>query len=92
MAGNANSGKRQEKLFRDALRRELAAKGDDSFALRKIAANLIDKAMEEADFQSIREIADRLDGKPAQAIVGGDEGEELRIITEIRNIIVDPKS
>ena len=41
MAGNANSGRKAEKPFRDALRLELAAIGDDQKALRQIARNLI---------------------------------------------------
>jgi ribosomal protein L17 len=35
--------------------------------LRRIAAKLIERA-EEGDLAAIREIADRLDGKPAQVI------------------------
>lgn len=66
MAGNANSGRR-EKPFLDALRMELAAAGKDHKALRAIARQLIAKA-EEGDMMAIREFADRLDGKPMQAI------------------------
>jgi hypothetical protein len=36
-------------------------------ALRRIAAKLVEKA-EEGELAAIREIADRLDGKPAQVI------------------------
>src|SRR5437660_4980097 len=36
-------------------------------ALRRISAKLVEKA-EEGDLAAIREIADRLDGKPAQVI------------------------
>lgn len=38
---------------------------------------------------SIKEVADRLDGKVAQAIVGDDEADPVRIET-IRHIIVRP--
>lgn len=72
MAGNANSGRRQEKPFADALRMELAAAGEDHKKLRAIAKKLIDKA-EEGDMQAIQMLADRTDGKPAQAIVGDPE-------------------
>jgi hypothetical protein len=36
-------------------------------ALRRIAAKLVERA-EESDLAAIREIADRLDGKPAKVI------------------------
>lgn len=58
-------GGRKEKPFADALRMELAAAGDDHKALRAIAAKVIDMA-KAGDMQAIQQIADRLDGKPAQ--------------------------
>lgn len=73
MAGNANSGRRQEKPFRDALRMEIAAvKENDPRSLRLIARKLLEKAAE-GDMQAIRELADRTDGKVPQAIVGDDD-------------------
>lgn len=74
MAGNANSGRRQEKPFRDALRVELASIGKDSKALRQIARALIDAAVD-GKMDAIREIADRLDGKATQAIEHSGELE-----------------
>ncbi len=68
MAGNANSGRRQEKPFRDALRMELAAlKDEDPKALRSIAKKLLEKAAE-GDLQAIKELADRTDGKAVQQL------------------------
>lgn len=58
-------GRPKVKPFRDALRIELAARGEDSKSLRAIASKIIDAA-EEGDLHAAREIADRLDGKPAQ--------------------------
>jgi ribosomal protein L17 len=69
MAGNANSGRRSEKPFADALRMELAAAGSDHKALRKIANMLIEKATE-GDMAAIKEVIDRTDGKAVQAIEG----------------------
>jgi hypothetical protein len=60
-------GQQRDKPFRDALRMQLAAAGDDHKALREIADALIVQA-KTGDIQAIREIGDRLDGKPAQAI------------------------
>jgi len=54
----------REKPFNDALR--LALRGDP-LRLRRIAEKLAEKA-EEGDLGAIREIADRLDGKPAQVV------------------------
>ena len=54
----------REKAFNDALRIALRARPQ---SLRRIADRLIDKG-EEGDLPSIREIADRLDGKPVQGI------------------------
>jgi hypothetical protein len=53
------------KPFRDALRMEIAAAGDDLKELRKIARALLTKAGA-GDIAAIKEVADRLDGKPAQ--------------------------
>jgi hypothetical protein len=59
---------KSEKPFGNALRMELAAAGDSLRELRLIARNLIGlaRAGEPAALQAIREIADRLDGKPKQ--------------------------
>jgi hypothetical protein len=54
----------REKPFNDALR--IALRGDP-LRLRRIAEKLAEKA-EEGDLAAIRELADRLDGKPAQVI------------------------
>ena len=83
MAGNANSGSWTKKPFRDALRLELAAAGEDQKALREIAFALIEKARA-ADMQAIKELADRMDGKPAQALVGGDDDDNpINIVKRI---------
>lgn len=59
-------GRRAEKPFADALRMEIAAAGGDHKALRSIAGALISKAGT-GDIQAIKELADRLDGKPQQS-------------------------
>jgi len=64
----------REKPFNDALR--IALRGDP-LRLRRIAEKLAEKA-EEGDLAAIRELADRLDGKPAQVIDRRDAAiEEL---------------
>ncbi len=82
----------KDKPFRDALRMELAAVGDDHKALRQIARNLISLATKEdqSAMQAIREIADRMDGKPAVAIENG-EGGAFEVINRIERVIVRPQ-
>lgn len=59
-------------------------------SLRYIARQLLIRAADET--AAAREIGDRLDGKPAQAIVGGDEDDPaINVVTRIETIIVDPK-
>ena len=58
----------REKPFNQALLMTLRS---NPVALRRIAAKLVEKA-EEGELAAIREIADRLDGKPGQAVEVGD--------------------
>jgi hypothetical protein len=75
----------REKPFADALRMEICA-GNDPRHLRAIARKLFEKALD-GDLQAIREIADRLDGKPAQAIERGNASVEVLSDRELFAII-----
>lgn len=55
----------KDKPFRDALRTAISEADGDFKKLRRVADALIEKAMS-GDVAAIREIGDRLDGKPAQ--------------------------
>lgn len=45
-----------------------------------------------ARVSAAKELLDRAHGRPAQAIIGGDENDPaIRVITEIRRSIVDPR-
>lgn len=57
--------------------------------LRAVADALVDKAIS-GDVQAIKEIADRLDGKVPQALVGDDDSDPINFIHEIRRVIVRP--
>lgn len=70
---------------------ELAAIGDDHKALRAIARKLINQAMEDGKLDAIKELADRTDGKVAQAIVGDDEYDAINVVTKIVREIVRPQ-
>lgn len=65
-------GKKPNKPFLDALNR--AIKQDDSKKLRDAAERLMYLAAE-GESWAIKELADRLDGKAAQSIVGADGGD-----------------
>lgn len=90
MAGNSNSGRKAEKPFRDALRMELAAIGDDHKALRQIARNLIAMAMDPSGkLDAIKELADRSDGKVPQAVIGDESEDAIQLVHRIERVIVD---
>jgi ribosomal protein L18E len=97
-------GGRKDKLFCDALRLEIAAAGPDHRALRAIARNLLFLAQqpEMAALPAIRELADRLDGKPRQesevtlsrAVARGLSDDDLAAIAvgaDDQEIQPDPK-
>ena len=60
---------------------ELAALGeDDPKALRQLARKLLETASKDDGLAAIKEVADRLDGKPAQAVIGGEEDDpEIKV-------------
>ncbi len=86
MAGNANSGRR-EKPFVEALRMELKSK-PNARKLRLIARQLINRAAE-GDMPAIKEFADRLDGRPAQAIEGDFTHDLSDPLMELMSRIAD---
>jgi hypothetical protein len=95
--GRPPGSQNKDKPFRDALRMEaaLAEKGEPTPAkpgsLRFIARQLLERAGE--DTVSAKEIGDRFDGKPAQAVIGGDEDDPaIRMVHRIERVIVDPQS
>lgn len=73
--GNNNAKKGTE--WRDAINYALKNyEGSDierGQALKAIAKKVIGMALE-GDIQAVKEIGDRLDGKPVQAVTGGDGG------------------
>ena len=90
MAGNKNSGRRQEKPFADALRMEIAALKDDRRGLRRVARKLIEKA-ENGDLAAIKELADRTDGKSVQQNFNQHELDANAPITKVVRQIISPK-
>lgn len=84
-------GRPKTKPFKDALMMEaLAAENGQACeaqqgSLRWNARQLLEKG----DVAAIREIADRLDGKVPQALVGDDEHDPINVVSEIRRVIVE---
>lgn len=68
--GNKNATK--NKPWSEAINRALLA--EDGKKLRLLADKLIDRALD-GDVTALKEVGDRVDGKPAQAITGSDGGE-----------------
>lgn len=77
-APQGNQNARKGRLFEQALTREIKQrdlKDGDGETLRKIAGQLVDKAVA-GDRWAAMDIRDTLDGKPAQTIQGPD-GESV---------------
>jgi hypothetical protein len=83
-------GQQRDKPFRDAIRMEaaLAEAGEETPAqpgsLRYIARELLKRAA--AETAAAREVGDRLDGKPAQAIVGDDSEDPISVRTIVTGV------
>lgn len=97
-AGNNNAGK--AKRWREALNKALirytnahveqnaALQCQAGEALDKIAMNVVHRAVY-GDLECTEEIANRLDGRPAQAITGGeDDDNPLRLVTRIERVVI----
>lgn len=85
MAGRPPGAQNKDKPYRDALRMEIAAAGtaeDPHAALRKVARRHL-KLAENGDMAAIKELADRMDGKPAQETTAEVTHTYEKIVREI---------
>lgn len=86
-------GRKKVKPFLDALRMEaIAAENGEPCeakpgSLRWNARQLLEKG----DVATIKEIADRFDGKVPQALIGDDESDAISVVTKIVREIVRPQ-
>jgi len=89
--GNQNAKK--ARIFCDAIRRALAKKanGDLSAGVDKLADKLVEEGLKGEQW-AVQEIGNRLDGKPAQVIVGGDDDDNPVRIEAIAIKLVQPKA
>jgi hypothetical protein len=69
-----------------ALAKRTLSRKDGADALHEIADKLVELASQ-GDLGALKELADRLDGKPAQAITNGDDGAFL--IQAVERVIRD---
>src|SRR6516225_184207 len=87
-------GQQRDKIYREALRLERAdmSEGVDLKKLRQIARAHIEKAAA-GDMQAIKELANRMDGRPAQILEhSGPDSEPIgRIVREIVHVNVSPE-
>jgi hypothetical protein len=84
-AGNLNAAK--ERKWFEALDR--AIKQDDGKRLRTAAEKLLEKASE-GEAWAIKELGDRLDGKPKQQTeISGPDGGPVRTVSRIERVIVE---
>lgn len=83
----------KEKSFANMLNIAIkeASKDGSSTKLRDVADALVEKAIS-GDVQAIKEVADRLDGKVPQAVVGDDDAPPINLVTRIERHIVRPNS
>ena len=79
--GNKNAVKNRP--WAEALNRALLA--EDGKKLRKLADKIVALALK-GNVNALKEIGDRLDGKPAQALVGPDGGDlQAKVTVEFVN-------
>lgn len=86
-AGNQNAAR--AKKWREAIMRALARKAESvDGGLDKAADKLVTLAIDDGDRWAIEEIGNRLDGKPAQAIVGDDDAPPVRFIQKVERVLI----
>jgi hypothetical protein len=83
-----STGGKPDKLIRDALK---AAIRQEPEKLKRMAEKVLDMAVE-GDMQSVNFIADRIDGKAVQQIIGDEENPLHVAVSQIQRIIIDPKN
>lgn len=91
VSGNPN-GRPKSRPFREALDRAIKSAEAEGLSLDEIAKALLIKA-KTGDVPAIKELAERYDGKVAQAIVGGDEDEPpINVVNRIEIVAANGDS
>lgn len=87
--GNQNAAK--AKVWRAAIMRALERRkpaDERKQAIDELADKLIE-LVAAGDLAALKEFGDRLDGKPAQAIVGDDDAPPVRTVSRIELVDLD---
>lgn len=87
------AGRPKKRPFKDAIDaaiRKAADDGGEDLSLEAIATALLQKA-KSGDVAAIKEIAERHDGKVAQAIIGGDDDDPPVKVSAIELIALKPE-
>lgn len=83
--GRSGTNKNQDKPWKEALMLAVNERMGDKKKLRLLADKLVSKALE-GDVQAIREIGDRIEGKPTQAIDATMDGSvTVNVVSRARN-------
>ena len=87
-----NQFAKKAKLWETALKRALARKanGNLEHGLDTLADKVVSQAIDDGNKDAWKEIADRLDGKPAQSLTVGGDAENPFVIQEIALKAIDP--
>lgn len=84
----ASPRRKSDKIWRDALMRALARRKDDGgvdAGLDELADKVVAIAIDDGDVSAIKEIGDRMDGKPKQQTeLTGADGEPLLTGIDVR--------
>jgi hypothetical protein len=88
--GNQEGKKANHKKPRIITQKLIARLNDaEGVALDRMISAIIARA-QEGDVPAFREIMDRVEGKPAQAIIGGDEDDPaINLVHRIERVIVN---
>ena len=91
-APEGNQNAKNGKLWRQAIQRALEKRAADNgrhknAELDELAEKLL-CACHDGDLSALKELGDRLEGKPAQAIVGDDEYDPFRMVQKVVREIV----
>ena len=86
--GNDNAAK--GKIWTDAIKRALARRGENIEGGLNNLADTFLEAVANGDSWAMKELGDRLEGKPAQSINHGGQEDNPIQVEELRRTIVDP--
>lgn len=83
--GNQNA--KQSKIWQQAIKRAIArrANGTIDSGLDELADKLVE-LVATGDLPALKELGDRLDGKPAQAIIG-DADNPISVISRVERVL-----